>query len=118
MKQTAPKVARADDLPVLSLRTMLDVLMARAAPHLTRQELAWLDSGVPALESCLLIQMEDLTEGLGCLVADGQGVGSFQNADECSRLMFFLSNQASLLSGLRVISDTAANRLQAAGRQR
>lgn len=118
MTQAIPMPARADDFPVLCLRTLLDVLMARAAPHLTREELAWIDMAAPALESSLLSQMEDLAEGLGCLVADGGGVGSFQNAAECSRLLFFLSNQASLLGGLRMVSDTAANKLKSVGSQR
>lgn len=118
MKRATPMQAQEAELPVLCLRTLLDVLMARAAPHLTRQELEWLGMGVPDLESSLLSRVEELTEGLGCLVADGQGVGSFQNAAECSRLLFFLSNQASLLGGLRLVCDSAAHQLKAAGRQR
>lgn len=118
MKPATPVRAQVAELPVLCLRTLLDVLMTRAAPHLTHQELEWLDMGVPDLESSLLSRVEELTEGLGCLVADGQGVGSFQDAAECSRLLFFLSNQASLLGGLRVVSDTAAHKLKAVGGNR
>ncbi|MDN5539423.1 MAG: hypothetical protein L0H08_20925 [Comamonas sp.] len=111
----------AESLPVFSLRTLLEVLMARAEPHLTQGDLRWLFGGCSDTAGDLALYLAHLTEGIGCLVVnDGPGtghIGSFQDASECSRLLFFLSHQASLQGGLQGVIDAAARRLRMAKAQ-
>lgn len=123
MNHEAPvqQACETERLPAFSLRTLLEVLMERAGPHLTQSDLRWLFSGGSDMAGDLASYLEYLTEGIGCLVvSDGGGknpIGSFQDARECSRLLFFLGHQASLLGGLQCVIDDAARRLRMAQAQ-
>lgn len=105
-KAPAPE---AEQMSPFSLRVLLDLLLVRAAPHLTQKELTWLERNVSEFAGTLAMQLEDLTEGIGCLVAADADSGSFRDTDDLPRLMFFLSNQVSLLNGLRLVSDMATH---------
>lgn len=120
-KAPVQQANEADRLPAFGLRTLLEVLMERAVPNLTLRELHWLANGSSDMAGDLASYLVHLTEGIGCLVVnDGPGsghIGSFQDAGECSNLLFFLSHQASLLGGLQCVIDAAARRLRMAQAQ-
>ena len=111
----------ADRLPAFSLRTLLEVLVERAGPHLTHSDLRWLFNGCSDMAGDLASGLEYLTEGIGCLVvSDGASkhpIGSFQDSRESSRLLFFLCDQARLQGGLQSVIDGTARRLRMAQAQ-
>lgn len=118
MKRKEPTPTLKQDterMPVFCLRSMLHLLIERAAPRLTHQELQWLSSNAPGVASCLARQLEEVTDGIGFLVSsDEANTGSFQAPYELASLMFFIASQAGLLAGLSEIGETAAGRLATA----
>ena len=106
----------ATALPTFGLRSMLYLLAEHASPHLSTKELQWLSNNAPWMAASLSRQLEELTEGMGCLVSDDTNAGSFQDANSLFGLMFFISNQAGLLAGLQQLAETVEVRLNVAQR--
>ena len=56
-------------------------------------------------------------EGLGCLIADDENVGSFKDRCDVANMLFGISRQLDLISGMMFIGMSAENRLNQIARK-
>lgn len=95
-----------NQLPEFGLDTLLEVLLRRAGPHLTPQELEWL-GGAGELVHGIASRWRALANDLGVLVSldaqNGSMACSLQDGESVSQFMFLMSEQFDLLAGLRSV---------------
>lgn len=96
-------------LEVGTISNCMYKLWEASADNLTREQLAWF-AGLAETVEAQARYLADLTEGLGCIVADDE-TGSFQSGRSLSTLLFNINNQLETIAGLIQISGSAADRL-------
>lgn len=102
-----------------SLSEMLKLLVERAAPNLTADDLEKLDGGCE-MAGLLIWNMNTLANGIAALVASDERSGGLQRQDEVSDMMFLMSSVLDLAWGLQEMERIWLDRVQAsvAGQER
>jgi hypothetical protein len=95
-------------LGAFSTSKALMKLYEYAAPHLSDAELEFI-SGAISHASMEADHMAKITEDLGCLIANDNGSGAFD--ESLPTLLFQVSNHMDLVSGLTWIGNEAEYRL-------
>ncbi len=96
---------------------LLSTLWERASPNLTPEDLEQFSHATESA-SFLLQNLEDVIDGIGCLVGgdtDEKGripVGSFASPGSTSTLLFFISQSIAQARGLVEIGSNASSRLE------
>lgn len=103
-------------MPVFGIRALMQLLSERAMPYLSRQELEWLADGGMDLAGSYARQLEQVLEGVACLVAVDSSpgrfsAGSFQSTEELPGFLNLQANGIGVVGGLIHISEVALSRL-------
>lgn len=106
-------------LGVPHVSRMFELLITRASDNLTDHEANWLKTGIDNTVSLELDNLHCITQGLGLLIAEDKGAGSFQDKDELSALLFSIAHQVDTIRGLNEmrlsIEDLEATRARING---
>ena len=106
-------------LGVPHVSRMLELLITRAGDSLTDHETNWLKAGIEDTVSIELDNLHCITQGLGLLVAEDKGAGSFQNKEDLSSLLWSIAHQVDTIRGLNLmrlsIEDLEATRARTSG---
>ena len=95
---------------VLSAESIMFELWERAAPSLSKEELEWFSNASEHADT-LTQDLQEVLEGIGCLVNDNDKPVSFQSSGSVATLLFNISRQLETVSGLIHVGDSASSRL-------
>ena len=87
----------------LALSSALELLSRHAMPSLSDAELQYL-SGIDGCAEEIARRTAKLVEGLGCLIADDEQVGSFQSPASMASLLFNIAGQFNAVAGLLCVA--------------
>lgn len=104
-----------DELGARCITNAVYALWDRVADTLTPEELQWF-SGLSESSQLYLANMEELTDGLGCLISNDVpkftgGTGAFREPDTAAALMFFLTDALRLARAMHHLGESAQYKL-------
>lgn len=114
---TSKKTPQRSALPVaITAGSVMAGLWDKTKDNLSWEELEWF-SGATEQAETMVRDMQDVIEGVGCLVCsdgdtDSCRTGSFQSPDSTANLLFFITQSLDNIKGMIAIGDSASHRLK------
>lgn len=109
-----PTADTAQPAGAFTTASALRLLWDKAGSKMSLGELQWVADGAASQVSCQTRALATTLEGLACLVANDEDVGSFQDSVSVSRLLFGLHGQLDALAGLSELAEDAHDRVRSA----
>ena len=91
-------------LGIPRLTNMMCLLLEKAEPNLTIEQLNWLANGANEIAFIELDNLHHVVESTACLVATDKEAGNFTDNDSVSILLHSIANQ---LDTIRALAETA-----------
>ncbi len=113
----------ASELVPFSTADCMNLLISKAAPHLSRADLRAIAAGAAEEAQELARSCAEVADALGCLIsADGnpgnkQTAGDYQSADDVPGLLFHFARQFGHIEAMASMSTLAHDMLRAGGHQ-